>query len=165
MPKPMLHGPMNINETETVSRLSDTRERKTEANHNEKLKTDRLLRKTRSKDYVDAMCRLDAGGHSLSQREAEKILDIIKNEFPEVEIMGILLGCISACYLGEPYEVHTISLLGEVIIEHYKRGQLLPAGLEKARSLAIHGGYAFIEVYCDCCRCVSHDGTVSVVPC
>jgi hypothetical protein len=49
------------------------------------------------------------------------------------------------------------------IIEHYKIGQTLPNGLEKARALALRGGYEFIEVYVDCCRCVSANGSVSVV--
>jgi len=35
--------------------------------------------------------------------------------------------------------------------------------LEKARNLARNGNYAFVEVYVDCCRCVSATGAVSVV--
>ena len=49
------------------------------------------------------------------------------------------------------------------IIEHYKSGQSLPGGLEKARSIAMRGGYEFIEVYSDCCRAVSSNGSVSVI--
>ena len=76
----------------------------------------------------------------------------------------MLLGFVSACYLGVPYKVHTLDMT-ESIVEHYKVGQQLPNGLEKARSLAIYGGYEFIEVYIDCCRCISSNGTVSVVKC
>ncbi|MDO4167932.1 MAG: hypothetical protein Q4D32_11070, partial [Eubacteriales bacterium] len=72
-------------------------------------------------------------------------------------------GCVSVCYLGEPYEVHTIDMKGG-ILEHYKKGQKLPDGMEKARGIALRGGYAFVEVYIDCCRAVSGNGTVSVIP-
>lgn len=68
------------------------------------------------------------------------------------------------CYPGEPYEVHTLDVSGS-IIEHYKRGHKLPGLLEKARNVALRGGYEFIEVYVDCCRCISSDGSVSVVRC
>jgi hypothetical protein len=40
----------------------------------------------------------------------------------------------------------------------------MPGGLEKARGIAMRGGYEFIEVYADCCRCVSSNGSVSVIP-
>lgn len=32
------------------------------------------------------------------------------------------------------------------------------------RSLALYGGYAFVEVYTDCCRGVFPDGKVAVIP-
>ena len=75
-----------------------------------------------------------------------------------------LLGFVDKCYLGAPYEVHTIDLSGG-IIEHYKRGQILPNGMEKARTLAMSGSYQFIEVYTNCLRAVSSNGSVSVIPC
>lgn len=49
------------------------------------------------------------------------------------------------------------------IIEHYKQGEPLPGGLEKARGIAMHGGYEFIEVYSNCCRAISANGSVSVI--
>lgn len=128
----------------------------------DKMKLDRLLRKTRSKEYMETLHKLDAGGHVHNQQKVNEIIDTIKNEFPEVEISGVLLGFVSICYLGKPYEVHTLDMTGQ-IIEHYKSGQTLPNGLEKARSIALRGGYDFIEVYVDCCRCVSATGAVSVV--
>ena len=128
----------------------------------DKMKLDRLLRKKRSKEYMDALHRLDAGGHVHNQHKVNEIIDAIRNEFPEVEISGVLLGYVSICYLGRPYEVHTLDMTGQ-IIEHFKVGQTLPNGLEKARAMAIRGGYSFIEVYVDCCRAISEDGTVSVI--
>lgn len=51
------------------------------------------------------------------------------------------------------------------IIEHYKSGQNLPGGLEKARSIVLRGGYDFIEVYVECCRAISSNSSVSVISC
>ena len=124
---------------------------------------DRLLRRKRSKAYMDAMHKLDAGGHVHNQSKVNEIIDAILNEFPEVEISSVLLGFVSICYLGAPYEVHTLDLSGQ-IIEHYKAGHPLPGGMEKARSIALRGGYDFIEVYSDCCRAISSNGAVSVIP-
>ena len=35
---------------------------------------------------------------------------------------------------------HTLLILLEKLFEHYKRGETLPKGLDKAKSIAIHGG-------------------------
>jgi len=128
----------------------------------DKLSLDRLLRKSRSKEYMDAIHQLDAGGHVHNKKEVNEIINTIKSEFPDVDINGILLGFVAKCYLGVPYEAHTLDLVGE-IIEHYKRGETLPGGLDKAKSIALHGGYDFIEVYTDCCRAISSNGSVSVI--
>lgn len=128
----------------------------------DKLSLDRLLRKSRSKEYMDAIHQLDAGGHVHNKKEVNEIINTIKSEFPDVDINGILLGFVAKCYLGVPYEAHTLDLVGE-IIEHYKRGEILPGGLDKAKSIALHGGYDFIEVYTDCCRAINSNGSVSVI--
>lgn len=126
------------------------------------LQINRTLRKPRSKAYMQALSQLDAGGHVQNQQKVDAIIHTIHQEFPEVELSGFLLGYVAICYLGKPYEVHTLDMNGQ-IIEHYKIGQTLPGGLEKARSIALRGGYAFIEVYIDCCRAISTDGSVSVI--
>lgn len=165
MPRPMLRSPQK-SETQTNNILSATYnpQQKQQSQQIDKMKLDRLLRKTRSKAYMDALHRLDAGGHVHNQQKVNEIIHTIKQEFPEIELAGILLGYVSVCYLGKPYEVHTLDISGG-IIEHFKSGQTLPNGLEKARSIAIRGGYDFIEVYVDCCRAVSANGTVAVIPC
>ncbi len=165
MPRPMLRTPQKT-ETESHSLLSATqnREQQNQKQQIDKMKLDRLLRKTRSKEYMDAIHRLDAGGHVHNQNKVNSIIDAIKREFPEVEVSGILLGYVAICYLGAPYEVHTLDFNGG-IIEHYKSGTSLPGGLEKARGIAMRGGYDFIEVYVDCCRAVSSNGAVSVISC
>ncbi len=162
MPKPMINNKQSAALETNYLRMSTPEKSSNKLNTADKMKLDRLLRQPRSKEYMQAMKSLDAGGHVHNQNKVRGIIEAIKNEFPELELKGILLGYVSICYLGEPYEVHTLDMTGE-IIEHYKKGQMLPGGLEKARGVALHGGYEFIEVYVDCCRAVSANGSVSVV--
>ncbi len=164
MPRPMLKQPQSNTQSQAGSILSATRTQNTnqQTQQIDKMKLDRLLRKSRSKAYMDAIHKLDAGGHVHNQQKVNSIIDAIREEFPEVEICGIMLGIVSKCYLGDTYEVHSLDITGQ-IIEHYKAGHPMSGGLEKARSIAIRGGYDFIEVYVDCCRCVSSNGSVSVV--
>lgn len=126
------------------------------------LTINRLLRKKRSSEYLKALSQLDAAGANMSKQQFDKVIEIIKGEFSEIELGGLLVGYVSKCYLGHPYEVHTLSYNLQ-IIEHYEVGKILPNGMEKARSLACHGNYQFIEVYTDCCRAISEDGSVAVI--
>ena len=158
MPKPIFNPSQSLNQTQT-SRIMTSHLKQPQI---DKLSLDRLLRKSRSKEYMDTIHQLDAGGHVHNKKEVNEIINTIKSEFPDVDINGILLGFVAKCYLGAPYEVHTLDLVGE-IIDHYKRRETLPNGLDKARSIAIHGGYEFIEVYTDCCRAISSNGSVSVI--
>lgn len=164
MPRPIL-GPLR-NETRDNTRLSATppASRQAPLKEKDKLKAERLLRNKRSKEYMEAVRKLDAGGHVRNRDQVRELVERISGEFQELDmdVMKIMLGIVSKCYLGAPYEAHSLSLALQ-IIEHYKRGEAMPAGLEKARALAGSGRYAFIEVYTDCCRCVSEDGDVSVV--
>ncbi len=162
MPKPMLRQPQTQSQTNTILSTTQTHQQSKQTQQMDKMKLDRLLRKSRSKEYMNAIHKLDAGGHVHNQHKVNEIIDAIRSEFPDLEISGIMLGIVSICYLGEPYEVHTLDITGQ-IIEHYKRGQVLPGGLEKARSIAMRGGYEFIEVYVDCCRAVSANGSVAVI--
>lgn len=164
MPRPMLRQPQAQNQTNTILSATQNQQQKQQNQQMDKMKLDRLLRQPRSKRYMDALHKLDAGGHTHNQNKVNEIIDAIRGEFPEVEISGILLGYVSICYLGKPYEVHTLDVTGG-IIEHYKSGQTLPNGLEKARGIAMRGGYDFIEVYVDCCRAISASGAVSVISC
>lgn len=164
MPKPMLRQPDIQTQSNTILSAAQNQQQKQQTQQMDKMMLDRLLRKTRSKEYMQALHKLDAGGHVHNQHKVNEIIDTIRNEFPDLEISGILLGIVSICYLGKPYEVHTLDIAGQ-IIEHYKSGHILPDGLEKARSIAMRGGYDFIEVYVDCCRAISSNGSVSVIPC
>ncbi|MFS9080895.1 hypothetical protein [Streptococcus mitis] len=158
MPKPILNSFQSQKQTQ-ASHIMTSNLKQPQI---DKLSLDRLLRKSRSKEYMDAIHQLDAGGHVHNKKEVNEIINTIKSEFPDVDINGILLGFVAKCYLGAPYEAHTLDLVGE-IIEHYKRGETLPGGLDKAKSIALHGGYDFIEVYTDCCRAISSNGSVSVI--
>lgn len=162
MPKPMLRQSQTQIKSGGMLSAIRQQDQKQKNQQMDKMKVDCLLRKTRSQAYMDALHKLDAGGHVHNQHKVNEIIDAIHNEFPELDISGVLLGFVSICYLGKPYEVHTLDMTGE-IIEHYKAGQILPGGLEKARSIALHGGYDFIEVYVDCCRAISTNGVVSVI--
>ena len=164
MPKPMLRQPNTQTETQLNTILSTTQEYKQvqQTQQIDRMKLDRLLRKPRSKEYIHAMTELDSGGHAHNKNKVDEMIRAIREEFPDIEMVGIMLGVVSMCFLGEPYEVHTLDITGQ-IIEHFKRGQPLPGTMEKARSLAIRGGYAFVEVYVDCCRAVSPGGAVSVI--
>ena len=164
MPKPMLKQPQIQTQANNILSATQNQQQKQQTQQMDKMKMDRLLRKTRSKDYMQSLHKLDAGGHVHNQQRVDEIINTIRNEFPDLEISGIILGIVSICHLGKPYEVHTLDIAGQ-IIEHYKSGQVLPGGLEKARSIAMRGGYDFIEVYVDCCRAVSSNGTVSVISC
>ncbi len=120
------------------------------------------LREKRATCYVHEMTRLDAGGHAHNAAVEAEIVAAIRNEFPEVELSQQPIGIVSRCYLGAPYEVHTLDVTGGIVM-HYRANQALPELLERARSLASHRSYAFIEVYPDCLRAVSESGAVSVI--
>lgn len=165
MPRPMIRTQQKQQRTQANNQMSATLNHQQQNQRQmDKMKLDRLLRQPRSKAYMDALHKLDAGGHVHNQDKVNDIINTIKSEFPEIELSGILLGYVSICYLGKPYEVHTLDITGR-IIEHYMAGHTLPNGLEKARNIAIRGGYDFIEVYVDCCRAISSTGTVSVISC
>ena len=138
MPRPMLKQ-VSV-QTESNSILSATRDtrQKEKLKATEQMKLDRLLRKPRSKKYMELVHQLDAGGHVHNEKQVNDLIESIANEFPELSISGILLGIVSVCHLGKPYEVHSLDMTGQ-IIEHYKTGQTLPGTLEKARPLAIRG--------------------------
>lgn len=161
MPKPLLRS-VQQTQTDSILSLTSSFETMKEMSGEAKMRVDRLLRKPRSKQYMEIMRSLDAGGHVHNQKQMEEIISAIRAEFPEVEISGVLLGIVSRCYLGDNYEVHSLDVTGG-IIEHYRQGQQMPGGMEKARSIAIHGGYEFIEIYVDCCRAISLNGNVSVI--
>ncbi len=123
----------------------------------------RLLRQNRKPAYMDALGKLDAGDARLDPEFAARVVARIRKEFPAVQCLGSFLGILAQCHIDDTYDVHTLDWK-EDILQHYHRGEALPEGLAKGRSLALYGGYAFVEVYTDCCRGVYPDGHVAVIP-
>ena len=165
MPRPMFRAPAQRTQQQQQTQYLDPKQKqKTKTKQMSQIEIDRLLRKPRSKEYMDAIHKLDAGGRVYNRNKVNSMIAAIQQEFPELELAGIsmMVGIVSKCYLGAPYEVHSLDISG-AIIEHYKAFQKMPDGLEKARGLALHGGYDFIEVYTDCCRAISPNGQVSVI--
>ena len=165
MPRPLLINPeQQKQKTRTEENLllnNGKTNQKTRTRLNQ-MQLERILNKRRSKEYIEAMKRLDAGGHMHNQRQVEELIKIIQEELPEIEIEMFPIGIVAKCYLGAPSEVHTLDVTGG-IIEHYETYRSMPGMLEKARRLAASGFYAFIEVYNTALRAVKEDGTVAVL--
>ncbi|MBF4803611.1 hypothetical protein [Lancefieldella rimae] len=129
-----------------------------------KAEIERVLRKKRSSEYMQTLNNLDAGGPVANQQEVNSLINRLHDELGDLELSGMpqLLGIVSKCYLGEPYEVHVLDLTFN-IVEHYPRGEQLPENLEKARGMAMYGNYDYIEVYDTYCCAVSETGDVSIL--
>lgn len=120
------------------------------------------LRQKRSAAYMRAVAQLDAGSHVHNQAATQALIAAIRQELPDVQVDALPLGIVSRCYLGAPYQVHTLDCSGS-IIQHYKTSESLPSQLERARSLALHPGYAFIEVYSTRLIAVSESGQTAII--
>lgn len=123
---------------------------------------DKLLRKKRSSEYLELVGKLDTVVHGVGVEEFNKFVSKIREEFPEIPVQEQLLAIVGKCYLGEPYEIHTLSI-AQTIITHFKRNETLPEEVQRARNLALHPTYLFIEVYSNTLRAVKSDGSVVVV--
>jgi hypothetical protein len=114
----------------------------------------------RSPAYLDALRRLD-GQAVLSPIDVSRIVETFHHEFAEKWAQQPL-GWVAHCYLGPPYEAHTL-LPGGVIVEHYEVGRPFPEPLERARKLTRSETYIAIEVYVDRLLCISPDGSAVTV--
>lgn len=126
------------------------------------VKLQQRLRQQRSRTYIEAVKQLDAGTHQQNQAALNDLIKAISQEFSELTIDQRPLGMVSRCYLGAPYVVHVCDLSGN-IVEHFESYRSMPSDFERARILAMHTDYLFIEVYPDRLRAVSPDGAVSVI--
>lgn len=113
-----------------------------------KLFSDRDALKKRSEKYLNLIKGIDTELISETKGK-EELMAKIYEEFGTAELANLPLGILAKCYLGHPHEVHTLDLIGSQIIKHYKIGEPLPDHFEKARTLAKHTAYAFVEVYKD----------------
>ena len=163
MPKPILKAPQS--QTSNISALSATQNQQNRTSAT--LKTDPaqiqlILRKRRSSKYLDAIKKLDAGGKTPNKKLAEEVVQAIRDEFPDLYIENILLGCMAVCNLGNPLEVHTIDVADPTII-HIPRHYPLGTALDKARSLAIMPDYLCIEIYSHELRAILRTGSVAII--
>ncbi len=117
----------------------------------------RLSTTPRSARYVAAIERLDTSA-TLLPIDLDEIIDDLHREFTETW-SAVPLGFVAHCYLGPPFQAHTLTVDG-AIIEHYRAGQALPGPLERARALARGEHYCVIEVYPDKLVAVRSDGSV-----
>ncbi len=122
--------------------------------------SDRDVLKKRSKKYMDLISKLDAKTLIDTKGMAE-LIKSIQEEFGTAELSNLPLGILSKCFLGHPYEVHTLDLSGSQIIKHYKISETMDAEFEKARSIAKHNAYAMVEIYKDKIILIREDGTAS----
>ena len=110
----------------------------------------------RSRRYLDSFARLDAGT-TLTPAELSQIVDDIRREFTE-RWAALPLGLVSKCYLGHPFEVHTLAPDGD-ILQHFRLGEQLPGPLEGARTHSLSGLYLAVEVYVNRFVCIRPDGS------
>lgn len=155
MPRPLL---------DTQQKSSQQMNLKTEISIKSKLnplQLERRLRERRSRKYVEMIKQLDACGCQMDQSKYQEFINAVNDEFPDIELEDQLVGIVAKCYLGNPYDVHTLDLMGNIVV-HYKMSENMPEMLNRARSLALHGGYEFVEVYMNCLRAIKEDGTVTL---
>jgi hypothetical protein len=124
--------------------------------------SDRDLLKQRSRKYIDMISKIDSKTLS-DTRGMDELLEAVQKELGSADIISLPIGIVSKCFLGHPYEVHTIDLSGNIIISHFKKGEAMSPDFEKARNLAIHNSYALIEVYKDKMLIIREDGSVSKI--
>ncbi len=56
------------------------------------------------------MKKLDAGGHVMDGALFRGLIDAVRQELPEVAFEQLPIAIVARCYLGHPYEVHTLDL-------------------------------------------------------
>jgi hypothetical protein len=122
--------------------------------------SDRELLKRRSKRYMELISGLDAKTLTDTKGMAD-LMNAIQEEFGTADIANLPLGILAKCFLGHPHEVHTLDLSVNLIIKHYKISEPLPEGFEKARILAKHNAYVFVEIYRDKIILIREDGSAS----
>ncbi|KQM41724.1 hypothetical protein [Chryseobacterium sp. Leaf201] len=122
--------------------------------------SDRDILKKWSEDYLKLIKGIDAKMMDETKGK-QALMEKIQEEFGTAELASLPLGIVSKCHLGHPYEVHTLDISSGQIIRHYKNRESLPDHFEKARTLAKHNAYAFVEVYKDKLILIREDGTAA----
>ncbi|HUG83235.1 MAG TPA: hypothetical protein VMM13_01655 [Euzebya sp.] len=115
----------------------------------------------RTPAYMAAIQRLDSGQITDTAALTQLIAEI-KAELGELGMPSLPAGMVAECFLGPPYRVHTLDLVGE-IVTHYEAGKAMPHPFERARSLALHPAYVLVEVHDDHMVAIRDDGTATTV--
>ncbi|MEX2593848.1 MAG: hypothetical protein WD426_13825 [Anditalea sp.] len=124
--------------------------------------SEREVLKKRSKKYLDLIAGLDH--KTLTETKGmEGLMKSLQEEIGTAELSALPLGIVSKCFLGHPYEVHTLDLSGSQIIRHYKNSETMEGHFEKARNVAMHHAYAMVEIYSDKMVLIREDGTASIL--
>lgn len=142
------------------------------------------LRQNRAKTYVDVICRLRVNGHQPDKEAPRELISAVGNEFGDLAIEqrpdGVIgqvtwLDAAGVYHMTSTVAVWDLSsrqwdepsgfiFLIQDALGVYEPSQPMPSPLlERARSLALHPNYAFVELYADTLRAVASDGSVSVV--
>jgi hypothetical protein len=123
-------------------------------------RSEREILRKRSQRIVKILSSLDA--KSLTEVHGwQELMDAIAEEYGTAEVASVPLGIVAKCFLGAPFEVHILDLSGTQIVRHFKAGEEMPPSFEKARTLAMHNAYAFVEVYSDKIVLVRPDGSAT----
>lgn len=88
-------------------------------------------------------------------------MQAVQEEFGTAELASLPIGIVSKCFLGEPFEVHILDLSGSQVVKHFKTLETMPSDFERARNLALHNSYCFIEVYSDKIVIIREDGSAT----
>ena len=166
MPKPLFFQTQQINQNvqDQEHRLSATLKPETTQNlRTNPTEVQRMLRRRRSPKYMQIMSKLDAGSTHISQKDIEEMIEAIREEFPDIDILNEYVGCMAVCHLGEPFEVHTMNV-GEQRIVHFHANYEFESPLNKCRQLCLMPEYQFIEVYTNEFRAISANGAVANIP-
>lgn len=116
----------------------------------------------RSPEFVETISRIDVDGLELSAAAQKAVRDAIRTEFGRIPAPDRPIAILARCYLGHPYEVHLVSF-ADAAVDHFKIGRPLHLSVKRARQLARHSAYAFIEVYERQLRAVARDGAVTTL--
>lgn len=121
---------------------------------------DRDILRKRSKKYLEVIASIDQKTLTDTKGMAE-LMKAVQEEFGTADIASLPLGIVSKCFLGHPYEVHTLDLSTTQIIRHYKISEAMGGDFEKARGIAKHNAYVMVEVYKDKMILIREDGTAT----
>jgi hypothetical protein len=121
---------------------------------------DRDILKKRTKRYLDLIAGLDSKS-LMDTKGMDELMEAIKEEFGTADITSLPIGIVSKCFLGHPYEVHTLDLSAVQIVKHYRTNEAMELDFEKARTVAKHNAYALVEIYKDKIILIREDGSAT----